>query len=753
MGTLLIAIIAGLGFIIAYHTYGKWLGSKIFRLSADITCPSKRLEDGNDYIPTPKAVVFGHHFTSIAGTGPIVGPAIAVMWGWLPALLWVILGSIFIGAVHDFGSLVVSLRNNGQTVGDIAGRVINKRVRLLFLFILFMALTIILAIFGLVIASVFKQYPSAIFPCVIQIPIAVVIGVWLYSKGANLLLPSLIALALMYLSVIYGNSGNLATFNQTLAAWSVWTWVVVLLIYSYIASVLPVWTLLQPRDYINSLQLITALGLIVVGLLVAAIIGGAPPVEGAERIPLKIVAPMFKWTPEGAPAFMPFLFITIACGAISGFHCLVSSGTSSKQLKTEPEARFVGYGAMLTEGFLATLVILACVAGLGLGINAKSQFVNIPPISDDPQSGFVHSGIKMFTFSTGYGLSFQYMNLDGGIEFLAGNNVPYQIPTSKSAPEQWITSSDNTSTWIDPENRLIFSLSDDVATGFWLSETAYNSRYASWTTAKGLGAKVGAFVDGAANFLKSIGIPAAIAIALMGVLVASFAGTTLDTACRLQRYVIQELARALLPNLKANHCPKCDYNLTNNTTGTCTECGYEIELSLIQYENNTKKLISLNPLIWLSNKHGATIFAVIIAALMAAIPLPGSSWSIANAGKGGLILWPLFGATNQLLAGLAFMVITFYLRRRAIPIWFLILPMLFMLIMPMWAMIWNLFIGNESNPSWLHQNNWVLIFIGIATIALEIWMIIEAIIMYPKIHNQLETDPLDKDFLEFKSKS
>jgi len=164
MDVLIIALLAGFGFIAAYHTYGRWLGHKIFALSAKAVCPSCKLEDGVDYVPTSKGVVFGHHFTSIAGTGPIVGPAIAVMWGWVPALLWVVLGSIFIGAVHDFGALVVSLRNNGQTVGDIAGRVMNRRVRLLFLFVLFMALTIVLAIFGLVIASVFKMYPAAIFP-------------------------------------------------------------------------------------------------------------------------------------------------------------------------------------------------------------------------------------------------------------------------------------------------------------------------------------------------------------------------------------------------------------------------------------------------------------------------------------------------------------------------------------------------------------------------------------------------------------
>ena len=364
MSVLLIAILSGVGFVVAYHTYGRWLGHKIFSLSSHAVCPSARLNDGVDYVPTPKAVVFGHHFTSIAGTGPIVGPAIAIMWGWLPALLWVLFGSIFIGAVHDLGALVVSLRNNGQTVGDIAGRVLNRRVRLLFLLILVLSLTIVLAIFGLVIASVFRLYPTAIFPCTIQIPIAVIIGFWLYRRGSNLLLPSLIALGLMYLTVIYGDVGWLHQINSAMAQWSSWTWVVLLLLYSYVASVLPVWVLLQPRDYINSLQLISALALILVGLGWAAVAGGAALPDGT-RPALQLAAPVVNWSPRGAPLIFPFLFITIACGAISGFHCLVSSGTSSKQLKNEADARFVGYGAMLTEGFLAVLVILACAAGVG----------------------------------------------------------------------------------------------------------------------------------------------------------------------------------------------------------------------------------------------------------------------------------------------------------------------------------------------------------------------------------------------------
>ena len=188
MLTLLIAVGAFVGYLVAYHTYGRWLSGKIFNLDPEAVVPSRELEDGVDFVPTKKEVIFGHHFTSIAGTGPIVGPAIAVFWGWLPALLWVLLGSIFIGAVHDFGALVVSLRNRGQTVGEVAGRLIAPRARVLFLVILAMALTVVLAIFGLVIASIFADYPESVLPVWISLPIAVGIGIWVHRRGGGLLL-------------------------------------------------------------------------------------------------------------------------------------------------------------------------------------------------------------------------------------------------------------------------------------------------------------------------------------------------------------------------------------------------------------------------------------------------------------------------------------------------------------------------------------------------------------------------------------
>jgi carbon starvation protein len=619
MSTLAIALGALVLYLIAYHTYGKWLARKIFKLDPDANVPSVALNDDKDYVPTSKGIIFGHHFTSIAGTGPIVGPALAVIWGWVPALLWVLFGSILIGAVHDFGSLVVSIRNRGQTVGDIAGRILTKRTRLLFLSILFMALTIVLAIFGLVIANVFDLYPSAIFPCLVQIPIAVIIGITLHRQGVNILIPSIVALALMYVSIIFSDWGIFHMVNHGLGGeagvlndgLSLFAWVLVLLVYSYIASVLPVWSLLQPRDFINSLQLLSALALVVLGLGVAAIIGGAPVGAETGRTSLEIVAPAFRWAPEGAPWIFPFLFITIACGAISGFHCLVSSGTSSKQIKCETDAQFVGYGSMLTEGFLATLVILACVAGLGLGAAST----------------------------------------DGGI--LTGS-------------------------------------------------AAYEARYASWITAQGLGAKIGAFIEGSANFLKALGLSSTFSVALMGVFLASFVATTLDTACRLQRYVIQELASTFAPQA------------TGSETAT--------------------KPSAWNPFAWLTNKHGATIFAIVLAGFIAAIPLPGSPWGWASAGKGGLILWPLFGATNQLLGGLAFLVITFWMWRRNLPIFFVAIPTVFMLLLPGLAMGVELFKPN----GWLALGQWHLVFIGLATVALEVWMIVEALIAWPKAKGVLE---------------
>ena len=587
METLLIAVGSFDGFIVAYHTYGKWLANKIFGVDPQAKVPSAELEDGVDYVPTKKEVIFGHHFTSIAGTGPIVGPALAGFWGWLPALIWVVVGSIFIGAVHDFGALVVSLRNRGQTVGEIAGRLISPRARLLFLLILFAALTVVLAIFGLVIAVIFAKYPQAVLSVWIEIPIAVLIGYHVYKQGGGLLVPSLIALGILYLCIYIGVYHlPISPFGES----AVVIWTCILMLYCFIASILPVWTLLQPRDYINSHQLMLALILLVGGLLVACFTGQANIVKSAPAVAENL--------PVGAPPIWPFLFITIACGAVSGFHCLVSSGTSSKQLESEADAQYVGYGAMLLEGALAVIVILACCAGIGMGVN-------------------VGEGAEEITLT----------GLDA-----------------------WHTKYDANGSWA----------------GFGLTQ------------------KVAAFVDGGANFINALGIPIEMALGIVAVLVASFAATTLDTATRLQRYVVQEIGSTM----------------------------------------------SIEPL---KNKYLATSFAVILGGAMAMIPGPSGAM-----GTGGLLLWPLFGATNQLLAGLAFMVIVFYLWRRNKPIWFVAIPMAIMLIMPAWALSWQLFNGETGWLASADNKNYLLGFIGIGTLCLQVWMIFEGLLLLPRSRGVLE---------------
>jgi carbon starvation protein len=337
-------------FCLAYKFYGGFIAEKVFKADAVNTVPSEELRDNVDFVPTDKEVLFGHHFASIAGTGPIVGPAIAVIWGWVPALIWIVLGSIFAGAVHDYAALIISVRNNGRSIGEISRDIINGRVRNLFFFVVFFSLWIVVAIFGMVMAVIFKMYPQSVIPVWIQVPLAVIAGTLAFKRGWNIKIMSFVSVTIMYLSIYVGI--HFPFTMPSIAGLSPMSlWVIILFIYAYIASVLPVWTLLQPRDYVNSHQLIIGLIIIVIGIFMAR---------------PEIVAPAIQISPAGAPPILPFLFISVACGAISGFHSLVSSGTSSKQLKNEKDIHFVGYGGMLTEAFLGVLVLIGVSAGIGL---------------------------------------------------------------------------------------------------------------------------------------------------------------------------------------------------------------------------------------------------------------------------------------------------------------------------------------------------------------------------------------------------
>ncbi len=566
MTTLVLVLLSFAGYLVAYHTYGRWLGRKIFGLDPTRLTPAHTCRDGVDYVPTRKSVLFGHHFTSIAGTGPIVGPAIAVFWGWLPALLWVVFGCIFVGAVHDFGSLVVSLRSRGQSIGDVAGQVISTRARLLFLCIMFFVLMIVIGIFGLVIAVIFAIYPQTVLSVWMSMPLAVLAGFWMYKRKGAPLLPALVALVILYGCVYLGVKYlpidlGLPLFSENYIA-EVVVWTLVLLVYCFIASVLPVWVLLQPRDFINSQQLFVTLALLMLGLLVAR---------------PELAAPAFNSDVAGAPPMFPFLFITIACGAVSGFHCLVSSGTSSKQLNRETDALYVGYGGMLFEGVLAILVIVACCAGLG-------------------------------------------MRHPNGLEGTA----------------------------------------------------AWHHYYGGSWGQMGLVEKLAAFIDGAANMIQVLGIPLDLAAGIIAVMVACFAATTLDTATRLQRYVIQELGTSL-------HLPG------------------------------------------LTNKYIATGIAVGTGGMLALLDGPKGP------GSGGLLLWPLFGAVNQLLAGLAFLVLVFYLLRGRRPFWFLLAPLALMTLIPTWGMCYNIF------TQWIPAKHGLLVFLGGIVVLLQVWLIIEGGIVWYKI--------------------
>jgi len=660
MQTLLIALGSFVAYFIAYHTYGRWLARKLFRLDPDRLVPSRQINDGVDYVPTRPEVLYGHHFASIAGTGPIVGPALAIMWGWVPAVIWVLVGNIFIGAVHDFGALVISVRNRGQTLGEIAGRLINPRVKVLFLLVLFLALLIVLAIFGMVIASVFKNFPVSVAPVWLQLPLAIGIGWWTYRRGGHLFWPALIVLATMYLTVWGGTYfAGLSVIANFLSSIPLCAWVIILLIYSYIASVLPVTTLLQPRDYINSHQLILAMALLAVGIGTAAFFG-----LGGE--PLEIVAPAIDLAPPQAPPIWPFLFITIACGAVSGFHSMVSSGTSSKQLARESDALFVGYGAMLTEGALAIMVICAVGAGIGLGNSLKLNKKN------------------MASFHDVNGLQYNVSSTSTGIRVTRDGSTPALLTPGEQLAV--------------PGGKLLVDQADGATKLRLTGKVAWKKQYSSWMSAKGLGAKVGAFIHGAGNFLGSFGVPAVVATAIIAVLVASFASTTLDTATRLQRYVVTELATTL----------------------------------------------HLKPL---ATRHGATFFAVATAATMALLPPPGAIRAFmdthagaslaealyATSGTGGLLLWPLFGAANQLLAGLAFMVITFYLLRRNRPFWMVLIPAILMLIMPGWAMVYNV-------KGAVAGGDWHLAVVGATIVGLELWMVVEAALMWRRARGRREPE-------------
>lgn len=346
----LILVIIGVAMMLAgYLLYSKFLGKSIFRLSKNYTTPAHRLKDGVDYVPTNKYVLWGHHFTSVAGAAPIIGPAVAVIWGWLPAFLWVTIGTVFIAGMHDLGALWASQRHKGQSIGTLSGRYIGKRGRNLFLIVIFLLLLMVNAAFAVVISNLLISTPSAVIPTWGAIAVALLIGQAIYRLNWNLPLVSLVGVVALYSLMVLGDRFPVVLPETVLGIPANGVWIILLFIYAFIASLLPVWVLLQPRDYINGLQLFVGLIILYGSFLITRPELAAPAVR--ENVP------------DGTPGIFPLLFVTIACGAISGFHGIVASGTSSKQIDKETDVRFVGYFGAVGEGLLALGTIIATTAG------------------------------------------------------------------------------------------------------------------------------------------------------------------------------------------------------------------------------------------------------------------------------------------------------------------------------------------------------------------------------------------------------
>ena len=380
------------------------------------------MRDDIDYLPTNRVVLWGHHFTAVAGAAPIIGPGIAVIWGWLPAFLWVIIGTMFFAGVHDFGAVWASVRNKAKSVGSLTGDVVSPRARTLFMIVVFFLLMMVNAVFGVAISDAFQETPSSVIPAWTAVVVAVVIGVLIYRVRVPILWPTIVGTIILYAVIYLGEvvpiSLTAGTFGLAVGA----QWILILFLYAGIASLLPVWLLLQPRDYINGIQLFVGLGLLYGAVLIAN---------------PTIVAPAINPNvPAAAPPLIPLLFVTIACGAISGFHGLVGSGTTSKQLNTETDARFVGYLGSSGEGALALVAIIAATAGFGSLTEWEAMYTNF---GDGGMVAFVTGGATIVSSGVGISNSFAATLLTVMAVLFAGTTMDAGVRLQRYIVQEWGT--------------------------------------------------------------------------------------------------------------------------------------------------------------------------------------------------------------------------------------------------------------------------------------------------------------------------
>ena len=413
--------VVGLGMIfIGYRFYSSFIAEKIYRLDPNFETPAHSMRDDVDYIPTNRVVLWGHHFTAVAGAAPIIGPGIAVIWGWLPAFLWVILGTMFFAGVHDFGAVWASVRNKAKSVGALSGDVVSPRARTLFMIVVFFLLMMVNAVFAVAISNEFQATPSSVIPAWTAVFVAVGIGILIYRMGVPILWPTVVGTVILY-AVIY--LGERFPIELTAGIVPVGAqWILILFLYAGIASLLPVWLLLQPRDYINGIQLFVGLGLLYGAVLIAS---------------PTIVAPAINPNvPASAPPLFPLLFVTIACGAISGFHGLVGSGTTSKQLNKETDARFVGYLGSSGEGSLALVAIIAATAGfatLGDWEAMYSEFGN------GGMTAFVQGGARIVSAGVGISTEFAATLLAVMAVLFAGTTMDAGVRLQRYIVQEWGT--------------------------------------------------------------------------------------------------------------------------------------------------------------------------------------------------------------------------------------------------------------------------------------------------------------------------
>jgi carbon starvation protein len=350
MNGLILLVCALLYFALGYKFYGGFI-ARLFKVDNSIPTPAVVNQDGVDYVPTHPGVLFGHHFASIAGAGPIIGPIVACQFGWLPALLWIFIGCVFIGAMHDFAALFLSVRNNGRSIGYIIEKIMSIWGRQLFLFFCWACLILVVAVFGTLVANTFVSNPAVATASIIFILMAPVFG-FVTSKGVSLRTASIIFVPLVFVSVYVAYKFPLdlgALFGlEKEGVRNVW--LAFLGIYALVASVCPVQWLLQPRDYLSSYLLYAMIILGVLGIVVYN-----PSIEMSDFTGFVVD------NGTSRSSLFPDLFILIACGACSGFHSLVSSGTTSKQIRAEKDIQLIGYGGMIVEGVLGVMSLIAVI--------------------------------------------------------------------------------------------------------------------------------------------------------------------------------------------------------------------------------------------------------------------------------------------------------------------------------------------------------------------------------------------------------